>query len=82
MTSPEGAQWTVGQLRAELVAIPDDTLLAVDVCLDKSGSSRRRLPVTGVGFGTDIDPSDPLFEGQEYPITAGYRGLHAGPTSE
>lgn len=69
------AQWTVGQLRAELVGIPDDTPLAVDVYLDASGTNRRRLPVIGAGHGLGIDPSDPLFDGQEYPLTAGHRDV-------
>lgn len=67
-------QWTVGQLRAELVGIPDDTPLVVDVCLAPAGKSRRRVPLIAAGYGHGIDPSDPLFDGQEYPLTAGYRG--------
>ncbi len=83
MTLPsEPVQWTVGQLRAELVGIPDDTPLAVDVCLNTSGSSRRRLPVIGAGFGMNLDPADPIFEGQEYPITAGHRGFEDEPATE
>ena len=71
-------QWTVGQLRAELVAITDDAPLVVDVCLDPAGESRRRVPLIGAGYGHGIDPSDPLFDGQEYPLTAAHRSPDDG----
>lgn len=51
---PDRAQWTVGQLRAELVGIPDDTALAVDVYT--ADTVTRRHPITGAGFGPDLDP--------------------------
>lgn len=73
---PEPGQWTVGQLRAELIGIPDDAPLVVDVYLDAAGTSRRRVPVIGAGYGPKIGPGDSLFDGQEYPLTAGHRGLH------
>ncbi|WP_438820993.1 DUF6225 family protein [Cellulomonas carbonis] len=47
-------QWTVGQLRAELVGLPDDTPLAVDICLDAHGHSRRRVPLIGAGYGCGL----------------------------
>ncbi|MBX9244639.1 hypothetical protein ICW40_07425 [Actinotalea ferrariae] len=72
-------QWTVGQLRAELVGLPDDTPLVIDIYLDPTGIARRRVPVVGAGYGPDIDPTDPLFEGQEYPLTAGYGDARAEP---
>jgi hypothetical protein len=65
------AQWTVGHLRAELVGIPDDVVLAVDV--PTNTGITRRYPITGAGYGEGIDPADPLFTGQEYPLTAACR---------
>ncbi|WP_250444010.1 DUF6225 family protein [Actinotalea sp. C106] len=77
MSTPEPTppiQWTVGQLRAELVGLPDDTPLVIDVVQDgPAGSTRTRLPLIGAGYGQGVDPDDPIFSGQEYPLTAGQR---------
>lgn len=67
----EPAQWTVGQLRAELIGLPDHTPLVVDVALDATGTTYQRRPVVGAGYGPDIDPDQPLFNGQEFPLVAG-----------
>ena len=68
------AQWTVGQLRAELVGLPDEALLVVDV---PTGSDAvRRLPLVGAGYGDGIDPDEGIFVGQEFPLTAGHRRTH------
>lgn len=76
MSTPEpvAGQFTVGQLRAELVGVADDTLLAVDIYQDPHGVGRVRRPLVGAGFGSTVDPSHPAFEGQEYPLAAGYQG--------
>ena len=63
------AQWTVGQLRAELVGLPDSTPLVVDV--PASSGAVRRLPIVGAGYGAGIDPDEGIFVGQEFPLTAG-----------
>ncbi len=62
-------QWTVGQLRAELVGLPDDTPLVIDVPIGDSAGIRRHLLV-GAGYGPDIDPDEGLFGGQEFPLVA------------
>ena len=64
-------QWTVGQLRAELIGLPDDTPLVVDVAIDATGTTYQRRPVVGAGYGPGIDPDQPLFDGQEFPLVAG-----------
>ena len=61
-------QWTVGQLRAELIGLPDHTPLVVDVA---TGTTYQRRPVVGAGYGPGIDPDQPLFDGQEFPLVAG-----------
>ena len=74
MTVPaERAQWTVGQLRAELVGIPDDTPLAVDV--HTADTMTRRHPITGAGFGPALYPDEGIFAGQEFSLLAGPRPL-------
>ena len=70
---PRRVQLTVGELRAELVGLPDDMVLVVDVCQDPHGAGIRRHPLIGAGYGPDVDSADPLFDGQEFPLTAGYR---------
>ena len=48
-------------------------VLVVDVCQDPHGAGVRRHPLIGAGYGPDVDSADPLFDGQEFPLTAGYR---------
>ena len=69
----EPAQWTVGQLRAELIGLPDHTPVVVDVAMDVTGSTYERRPVVGAGYGPDIDPTEDIFTGQEFPLVAGRR---------
>jgi len=71
----EPAQWTVGQLRAELIGLPDDTPVVVDVAMDVTGSTYERRPVVGAGYGPGIDPTEDIFTGQEFPLVAGRRRL-------
>ena len=71
----EPAQWTVGQLRAELIGLPDHTPLVVDVAIDATGTTYERCPVVGAGYGPDIDPTEDIFTGQEFPLVAGRRRL-------
>ena len=80
MTLPsESAQWTVGQLRAELIGIPDDTPLAIDICTDAAGTRRIRRPLVGAGYGPGIDPTEEIFTGQDFPLLAGYRPINDEP---
>ena len=69
----EPAQWTVGQLRAELIGLPDHTPLVVDVAIDATGTTYERCPVVGACYGPDIDPTEDIFTGQEFPLAAGHR---------
>ena len=71
----EPAQWTVGQLRAELIGLPDHTPVMVDVAMDVTGSTYERRPVVGAGYGPGIDPTEDIFTGQEFPLVAGRRRL-------
>jgi len=71
----EPAQWTVGQLRAELIGLPDHTPVVVDVAMDVTGSTYERRPVVGAGYGPGIDPTEDIFTGQEFPLVAGRRRL-------
>ena len=71
----EPAQWTVGQLRAELIGLPDDTPLAIDICTDATGTDRTRRPLIGAGYGPGIDPTEAIFTGQEFPLVAGNRPI-------
>ena len=64
-------QWTVGRLRAELVGLPEDTPLVIDVPIGGPGGVVRRVPLVGAGYGEGIDPDQGLFEGQEFPLIAG-----------
>ena len=66
-------QWTVGQLRAELVGLPDDMPVAVDVEHTAGSGEWERYVLTGAGFGAGVDPEDPLFTGGEYPLAASSR---------
>ena len=69
----EPAQWTVGQLRAELIGLPDHTPVVVDVAMDVTGSTYERRPVTGAGYGPGIDPTEGIFTSQEFPLVASHR---------
>lgn len=77
----EPAQWTVGQLRAELIGLPDDTPLAIDICTDAAGAGRTRRPLIGAGYGPGIDPAEEIFIGHEFPLLAGYRPINDGASS-
>ena len=66
-------QWTVGQLRAELIGLPDDTPVVVDIAIDVTGSTYERRPVIGAGYGPGIDPTEDIFTGQEFPLVAGHQ---------
>ena len=67
--TPNIRQWTVGQLRAELVGLPDNATLVVDVPTGNGGL--RRYPIVAAGYGEGIDPAEGIFVGQEFPLTAG-----------
>ncbi|MCL3863016.1 DUF6225 family protein [Actinotalea sp. K2] len=82
MTLPsEPVQWTVGQLRAELIGLPDDTPLAIDICTDAAGMGRTRRPLIGAGYGPGIDPTEEIFTGQEFPLLASYRAINDEPAT-
>lgn len=72
----QGRQWTIGQLRAELVGLADDTPLVVDVPTGNGGA--RRYPIVGVGYGEGIDPAEGIFVGQEFPLVAADRAPAEG----
>jgi hypothetical protein len=70
-TFEDPSQWTVGQLRAELVGLPDDVPVFVYVQEHVGLTVTIRQVLTGAGFGPDVDPEDMLLTG-EFPLTARY----------
>jgi hypothetical protein len=64
-------QWTVGQLRAELVGLADDTPVAVYVA-DKVGREfTTRQVLVGAGYGEGVDASQAPLD-SEFVLSADY----------
>ena len=40
---------------------------------DAAGTTYEHRPVVGAGYGPDIDPTEDIFTGQEFPLVAGRR---------
>lgn len=60
--------WTVGQLRAELVGVADDT--PVHVLVPTGEHTWVVHPLTGAGYGPGVDPTDPVLAAT-FPLQAG-----------
>lgn len=60
--------WTVGQLRAALVGLPDDLLVIVDVAEEPGGDNVDEQVVISAGFGHDIAGDGTEFVGREFRI--------------
>lgn len=56
---------TVGQLRAELVGVPDHTPVTVWL---RRGSWSRSTPVTEAGWGEEFDPDDAVLLAGGFPL--------------
>jgi len=66
-------QWTVGQLRAELVGLPDDMPVVVYVHDRPGGDVAVRQVLVGAGFGAGVDAGEALFVDGEFALSAEYQ---------
>jgi len=60
--------WTVGQLRAALVGLPDDLPVIVDVAEEPGGDTVDEQVVISAGFGHGIAGDGIEFVGREFRI--------------
>lgn len=60
--------WTVGQLRAALVGLPDDLPVIVDVAEEPGGDTVDEQVVISAGFGHGIAGDGTEFVGREFRI--------------
>ena len=65
------SQWTVGQLRAELVGLPDSMPIVVFVAERPGGEITIRQVLTGAGFGVGIRIDD-VPARDAFPLSADY----------
>ena len=68
-------QWTVGQLRAELVGVPDEIPVAIYIAAPTPDGFVTRHPLTGAGYGAGVDATRELLR-EEFPLLGG-----PGPSS-
>ena len=64
-------QWTVGQLRAELVGLSDDIPVAVYVAEKAGGEFTVRQVLVGAGYGEGIYASEAPLD-SEFVLSADY----------
>jgi len=66
--------WTVGQLRAALVGLPDDLPVIVDVAEEPGGDTVDEQVVISAGFGHGIAADGTEFVDREFPTGHYFRG--------